>query len=252
MFETVAPEAFQARSRFVLYETLPLSIAVHGLAIGALVIGAFWNVAFPTESPRLVRAYSLVTIPDPPPPPRAQTAPKPVEVPPPQPQQIVAPTVIPDTIPQLAEPPKPVELTPAAAPVEAAEAGVPGGAQDGKISGEIGGKLHGAATQFFPEDGRVHIDRKQSLPLTVISQEYPAYPDKAKKLQLEDQVIVRYIIGKKGQVLDVQIIDHAKDPMFDEATVNAIKQWRFRPMIQDGKPVEVVHELAVNFELIRH
>jgi protein TonB len=116
----------------------------------------------------------------------------------------------------------------------------------------MGAKLHGAATQFFPQDGRVHIDRNQALPLQVVQQDYPAYPDKAKKQGLEDQVIVRYIIGKNGRVISVEILDHAKDPMFDEATVQAIRQWRFRPMVQDGKPVEVVHELAVNFQLIRH
>jgi len=188
--------------------------------------------------------------PPPPPPPHAQPAPKPVEVAPP-PVEIVAPTVIPDTIPLIPDPAPPTAAVLTPAP-PATDTGVPGTAIDGKIGGEIGGKLHGVATQFFPQDGRVHIERNQSLPLQIISQEYPVYPDKAKKMQLEDQVVVRYIIGKKGQVIDVQIIDHAKDAMFDEAAVDAIKQWRFRPMIQDGKPVEVVHELAVNFELIRH
>ena len=254
MFETVVPETFEVRSKRVLYETLPLSIAVHVLALGAFGLTALWNIAFPTDSPRVVRAYSLVTIPDPPPPPpppRAQQpAPKRAEAPPPTPpEKIVAPTVIPDTIPQLPDP-VPAEVAPGPAPVEAPESGIPGSAIEGKI-GEIGGKLHGVASQFFPQDGRVHIERNQSLPLKVVEQEYPAYPDKAKKEQLEDQVVVRYIIGKKGQVIDVQIIDHAKNAMFDDATVEAIRKWRFRPMIQDGKPVEVVHELAVNFELIR-
>ena len=258
MFETVAPETFEVRSKRVLYETLPVSIAVHVLALSGLALAALWNVAFPMDSPRLVRAYSIVTIPDPPPPPPSprpeQAAPKRAELPPPPPEQIVAPTVIPDTILQAPDPaPDLTALAPGPAPVEPAlNPGIPGSEIDGKINGEVGAKLHGVANQFFPQDGRVHIERNQSLPLKVVEQEYPAYPDKAKKQQLEDQVIVRYIIGKKGQVIDVQIIDHAKDPMFDEATVDAIRKWRFRPMIQDGKPVEVVHELAVNFELIRH
>ena len=257
MFETVVPETFEVRSKRVLYETLPLSIALHVIALAALGVTALWNIGFPTDSPRLVRAYSLVTIPDPPPPPppppRAQpAAPKRAEVPPPTlPDKIVAPTIIPDTIPQLPDP-IPVAAVAPAAVAPPVDAGVPGGATDGKINGEIGQKLHGVASQFFPQDGRVHIERNQSLPLKVVEQEYPAYPDKAKKDQLEDSVIVRYIIGKKGQVIDVQILDHAKYAMFDEATVDAIKKWRFRPMIQDGKPVEVVHELAVNFQLIRH
>lgn len=249
MFETVLPETFEARSKRLFYETLPLSIALHAIGIGTAFVIAIWNVVFPLQSPRLVRAYSLASIPDPPPPPpplaAAAPVPKHVDVPklpPPPLDKIVAPTVIPDTIPQLPDPtPPPVVPAP-----EPAAAGIP-------LGGEMGGKLHGVGGGIaFPEDGRVHIERNQQLPLLPVSQEYPTYPDEAKKKQLEDQVVVRYIIGKNGRVIDVQIIDHAKEPMFDQATVDAIRQWRFRPMIKDGKPIEVVHELAVNFEIIRH
>ena len=256
MFETVAPETFESRSKRVLYETLPVSIALHAIGIAAAIVIAVWNVVFPTQSPRIIRAYSLVTIPEPPPPPAAPrpTQPKQAEVmkPPPDLDKIVAPTIIPESIPSLPDPPPPsIALAPAPAP-PVAETGPAGGSSDGKVAGEVDGKLHGTAMQFFPSDGRVHIDRSQSLPLLPVSQEYPQYPEKAKKQQLEDTVVVRYIIGKNGRVISVEIIDHAKEAMFDEATVDAIKQWRFRPMIKDGKPVEVVHELAVNYELIRH
>ena len=255
MFETVSPEAFGARSKRALYESLPISLALHAAAISAAFVIAFSNVVFPIQAPRLVRAYSLVTMPEPPPPPPLLKAgappPKHVELPkppPPQLAEVVAPTVIPDTIPQLPEPPPLVLPEPAPAPV-----GIPGGNVDGKLGGDMGGKLHGVAGGIaFPEDGRVHIERSEQLPLTVVSQDYPSYPEEARKKQLEDQVVVRYIIGKNGRILDVQIIDHARDPIFDAAAVEAIKRWRFRPMIKDGKAVEVVHELAVNFELVRH
>ena len=71
MFETVAPEIAGRRSRLILYESLPVSIAVHGAAIAVAVIVATCTVTFPTQSPRYVRPYQLVTIPDPPPPPSA-------------------------------------------------------------------------------------------------------------------------------------------------------------------------------------
>jgi len=170
MFETVAPETFQRRSRRLFYETLPLSIALHAGAIAAAGVITVWIVVFPTESPRLIRAYSLVTLPEPPPPPpppRAQP-PEPVETPPPQ--EVVAPTIIPDAIPALPDPPPPSLLSLTPAPAPAADAGVPGGSENGQIGGEIGGKLHGAAEHFFPSDGRVHIERNQSLPLTIVSQ----------------------------------------------------------------------------------
>ena len=258
MFETVLPETFQARSRKVFYETLPFSLALHALAIGVAVVIASWNIVFPDHSPRLTSMYSLATIPDPPPPPplppAGQPAPKQAETlkPPPPLAEIVAPTVIPDLIPQIPDPPPPPlqSLAPAPEPVLA---GVPDGSDQGKTGGELSGGLHGIAGGVaFPDDGRVHISLNESLPLLPLSQDYPPYPDEGKKKQLEDQVVVRYVIGKNGRVLDVQILDHAHDPMFDKVTVEAIKQWRFRPMIKDGKPVEVVHDLAVNFQLIRH
>jgi len=259
MFETVAPETFERRSKRIFYETLPLSLALHALAIGAAAAIALWNVAFPLNSPKLMSEYSLISIPDPPPPPPppppAASAPviKPIQMPKPLalPEQIVAPTVIPDLIPTIPDPPPPAAQT--LAPAAAPPAGVPGGSGEGKTGGQIGGDIHGVTGGVaFPDDGRVHIALGESLPLLPIDQTYPNYPDEAKKKQLEDQVIVRYTIGKNGRVIDVEVLSHASYDMFDKAAVEAIKQWRFRPMIKNGKPVEVVHDLAVNFQLVRH
>jgi protein TonB len=254
MFESVVPEAFQKRRKWLFYEVLPLSIGVHGIGIAAAMIGTVWNVVFPLQSPRLVRAYSLISIPEPPPPP---PPPPPAATPkPPPPQQlpppidkVVAPTVIPDIIPQI---PDPAPAAPPPPPTDTAPAGVPGDV-DGQAGGLIGATGHGPPGAIpFPDDGRVHIDRSQQLPLQVVSQEFPHYPDDAKRLQLEDQVVVRYVIGKNGRILSVEILSHASYPAFDTATVDAIREWRFRPMIKDGKPVEVEHDLAVNYVLIRH
>ena len=55
-----------------------------------------------------------------------------------------------------------------------------------------------------------------------------------------------------GRVKDVTILDHARNPMFDGPTVDAIKEWTFRPYKKDGKSVEVVHELTVFYQLVTH
>ena len=67
MFETVAPEMAIRRSRRVLYETLPISIALHAIAAASILVGATWNVAFPTQSPRMYASYQLIATPPPPP-----------------------------------------------------------------------------------------------------------------------------------------------------------------------------------------
>jgi len=263
MFETVAPEAFVPRTRRVFYETLPISIAVHVIAAGSVVASMIWNIALPTQSPKMVVAYSLTQVPDPPPPPppppKAQP-PKPlVAVPklaPPPPAlatQIVAPTVIPDTIPEVVQPPPAVPPPPA--PVAAAAPAVADvkGSTNGMTGGEAGGigKTLGTPGGIrFGDDGRVYVDRTVKLPLKEVDHEYPHYPDAAKKNRLEGTCVVRYTVGKDGRIIDIAILNHAVDPMFDEETLNTIRGWRYRPMMMNGKPVEVVHEVEVNYQYI--
>lgn len=260
MFETVVPETVTRRSRRLLYETLPLSLALHAVAVGAGLAAAVWTVAFPQHSPRVTRAYALTRVPDPPPPPQLpqprlkpapQQAGKPAPPPPPPPLlQQLAPTQIPDLIPQVAEadppPPPPPAIAEPPSP-EASPRGVQG--EHGPREGELGGKVRGVPGGiFFAEDGRVHVDRSVKLPLRTIEQVFPTYPEAARKARLEGDVLIRYVIGTDGRVKDVDILQPAIDKMFDEAAVNSIRQWRFRPMMRDGKPVEVVHEVEFHFE----
>ncbi len=248
MFETVVPETVVRRSRRVLYETLPVSLAVHAMAVGGMLISSVWNVAFPSQSPRIILAYSLTRIPDPPPPPppppaaqpaapvKTQVLPKPS--PPPQISSIVAPTVIPDFIPLAVEAPPPAPPPPVEAPLVAEEAprAVPHGDAKGVAGGDLLGKKFGAPGGIvFAEDGKVHVDRHLKLPLKVLDQEFPAYPEAARKERLEDTCVIRYTIGVNGRVIDLAVTEHAKHEMFETASLDVIRRWRFRPMMVNGK-----------------
>lgn len=259
MFETVVPDTFRARSRRVFYQTLPVSIAVHAVAIAGLAAAALWSIVFPSQSPRMTVPYNLTRLPDPPPPPpplRAQPAAagqtRQLSVAPPRPLPIVAPTIIPDTIPPVVEPPPPIAIPePMTEAVQQPAAATAGGASNGLPDGSIGGKRHGTAGGLvLADDGRVHIELGEKLPLFPVDQTYPRYPEEARRKRLEDRVVLRYVIGTNGRVIDISILEHAKEPMFDEEALSAIKAWRFRPLTLNGKRAEVVHELAVNFEFI--
>jgi protein TonB len=261
MFETVAPETFRPRNRSVFYKTLPISIAVHLVAIGVAVASMIWSVVFPTQSPKMTVAYSLMAIPDPPPPPpppppKVVEAPKPVltlaQLAPPAPTQIVAPTIIPDKIPDVVPPP-PTPPPAAPPPPTAAPAAVDAGAANGVKGGQAGGTGHGigiAKGITLGDDGRVYIDRSINLPLKEVDHQYPHYPESARKARLEGKCVVRYTIGKNGKITDIAILDHAAYPIFDEETLNTVRSWRYRPMMVSGQAVEVVHEIEVSFEYI--
>jgi TonB family protein len=248
MFETVAPEV---RSKRVAYETLPISIALHAGAIACGAILAIWSLAFPTHSPKVTRAYVLVTSLDPPLP--ASVAPKRQPLPitarlssEPQfnPNLLVAPTVIPDTIPTITQNIAPSIFAPAVA--QPLSMGIPGGLEDG-----VGGAPHGVAGGMpVSEDGRVHFGRDAPLPLHVMKRVYPDYPEDQRLAGLQDMVVIRYIIGTDGWIKELNILQHAKQKAFDDATIRALREWRFKPLIQDGHAIEVVHELTVYFELV--
>jgi protein TonB len=259
MFETVVPETFAKRSKKVFYETLPLSVAAHILIVSGAVFGTVWNVVFPDHSPRVIAAYSLTAIPDPPPPPpppqpiqpAPQPEPKAAAAPPPPALLEMAPRVIPNLVPHVEPPPvAPPPPPPKVAVAEGVPSGDAQGEKGGKLGGEVGGKGTGLAfSVVFPDDGRVYIERDAKLPLIPVNQQYPAYPEQARKKHLEDSVLVRYVIGTNGRVKDVTILDHAHEPVFDVATVDAIKSWTFRPYKKEGKAIEVVHELTVIYQL---
>jgi periplasmic protein TonB len=247
MFETVAPVV---RSKRVAYETLPISIVLHAGVLAGGILLAIWSVALPTHSPRITRAYVLVTSLDPPLP--AAIAPK--SSPPPvaarlstapqfNPNLLVAPPVIPDTIPTITPNLAPSIFAPAA--VQPASIGIPGGLENGV------GVPHGVVGGMpVSEDGRVHFGRDAPLPLLVMRRVYPDYPEDQRLAGLQDTVIIQYVIGTDGWIKELNILQHAKQRAFDEATIKALREWQFKPLMQDGRAIEVVHELTVFFELV--
>ena len=254
MFETVIPEAVVRRHRTgFLYETLPVSLALHAIAAGAVVASMIWTVEFPPQPPGMVTSYQLAAAPPPPPPPPPPPKGAPATVPTKTPieQPIVAPTVIPDAIPEVA-------ATPAAT-----SPGVPGGVEGGVEGGEVGGVVGGVIGGVVAEQAAppppppasdpkvVEIPRDADLPLVPIDRGYPEYPAVAQMKGYEDTVIVRYVIGTDGRVTDVKVLQPAEREVFTRTTVKRLRQWRFRPYRDpNGVTKEVVHELTVQFRLI--
>jgi protein TonB len=254
MFETVVPETVAPRSRRIFYESLPLSLALHALVGGAVLLANVWNVAFPQNSPKMYAAYQLAATPPPPPPPppppvvRRQIVPNVRAVPVKMPD--VAPPFIPDEIPEITNDPVTEIPVEAVAQEAAQEGGVEGGVEGGEVGGQIGGVIGGLPTAPAPEV--IEVKRDDPLPVGAISQEYPSYPEFALKRNWEDVLVVRYLIGKDGRVKDVTILQPPEREEFAREAVSKIRHWRFHPYRDaNGEPKEVSHELTVQFRIAR-
>lgn len=260
MFESIAPDIAQVRQGRALYrKTLPVSLLAHALVVAAVPLVTMWEIEFPAYYPSMMAAYNLAEPPPPPPPPPPAPAAQKAAVKELKPsrlapsQQIVAPTIIPDLIPEVVT--EVVESQfegDTGGGVEGgieggAPGGVVGGTPEGEADGDVGGTEGGLVGSV--DSGRVVIPRDATLRMFALSKTFPIYPERARMQHWEDQLVVRYVIGTNGHVKEVIILDPAERKIFDEAAVNAIRYWRFRPMIKDGKPVEVQHELTVYFKL---
>jgi TonB family protein len=76
----------------------------------------------------------------------------------------------------------------------------------------------------------------------------PSYTEEARKARINGIVILEVVIGRDGLVKEVSVLKPLPFGL-DQAAVDAVKQWRFKPGTLDGKPVDVIFNLTVNFRL---
>jgi TonB family protein len=82
---------------------------------------------------------------------------------------------------------------------------------------------------------------------TIIYQPAPRYPDKARADHVEGSVFLHIIVDKDGAVKNLEVING--DPLLVNAAMDAVKQWRYKPTLLNGKPVEVDTVVTVTFRL---
>jgi protein TonB len=75
----------------------------------------------------------------------------------------------------------------------------------------------------------------------------PKYPPEAGRARIEGTVVLLAVIGKDGTVEDVRVENGL--PMLAQAAIEAVKQWRYRPYLLNGEPVEVDSHITINFTL---
>lgn len=74
------------------------------------------------------------------------------------------------------------------------------------------------------------------------------YPEIAKKAGVEGRVIVQFVVDESGNVMDPQVV-RGIGAGCDEEAVRAVKQAKFKPGKQRGKPVKVKMSLPITFRL---
>ncbi|HET8550229.1 MAG TPA: M56 family metallopeptidase, partial [Bryobacteraceae bacterium] len=85
----------------------------------------------------------------------------------------------------------------------------------------------------------------------MIHMERPVYPASAKARGVEGTVLMRAVIGRDGNILNLEVLNTDIDADLVTAAKDAVSKWRYEPTLLNGEPVEVVTEIEVNFTLAK-
>lgn len=81
----------------------------------------------------------------------------------------------------------------------------------------------------------------------IISRVEPEYPEMARKGRITGVVRMRALIGKDGQIKKLDLI--SGHPLLQQAALDAVRLWRYKPAFVNGEPIEVDTTIDVIFSL---
>jgi protein TonB len=223
--------------------TSSLAFLFQMVLIGVMVL---IPLLFTEALPKTQLMTFLVAPPPPPPPPPPPAAAPPVKVVKIQTNldngQLRTPTKIPQKIEMLKEDEAPPLST------GGVMGGVPGGVPGGQMGGVIGGIISSTPVAVpkvaTPQRVRVSQGVTQGL---IIRKVNPTYPPLARSARIQGTVVLQAEISKAGDIENLHVV--SGHPMLAPAAIEAVKQWKYKPYILNGEPVEVETQITVNFTL---
>ena len=230
----------------------PATLISFVLLITIFVTMALIPLLFPQSLPTKQLLITLIAPPAPPPPPPAQAAAPVTKVATSHSEvltnsQLQAPSAIPRKIGMLKDDPQP----------ESTGGGVVGGVAGGIPGGQLGGVIGGIISSV-PAAANIPklASSVRNKPLRVTSgiseglliyHPSPEYPKLARAAHIQGQVLLRAIISKDGHIENLQALSgHA---LLVPVAIHTVQEWRYRPYLLNGEPVEVETEITVNFML---
>lgn len=75
----------------------------------------------------------------------------------------------------------------------------------------------------------------------------PIYPPLARQIQREGRVELHAIISTAGTIESLEVI--SGDPLFIQSALSAVREWRYRATILNGRPIEIDTHITVIYTL---
>jgi periplasmic protein TonB len=124
---------------------------------------------------------------------------------------------------------------------------------------ELGGDPNSMSGPDNPFGHGTHPDVRQAAPPStqhvssgvmrgmLIEKVVPTYPAIARATRTSGAVVLQATISRTGTIENLRVM--SGPPMLRQAALDAVKQWRYRPYMLNGQPVEVETAVEVDFKL---
>ncbi|MEO5821839.1 MAG: M56 family metallopeptidase [Vicinamibacteraceae bacterium] len=96
------------------------------------------------------------------------------------------------------------------------------------------------------DDGTLRVGGQIRAPQKILNVN-PVYPQEAQDARVQGIVIIEAKIAPDGSVAEAWVLRSI--PILDGAALDAVRQWRYTPTLQNGAPVPVICTVTVNFTL---
>jgi TonB family protein len=90
-----------------------------------------------------------------------------------------------------------------------------------------------------------HEDTKPILTTTAAV----SYPEESRKLNEQGDVVIDVLVNEDGTPLETNVRSSSGYPRLDKAALGAAKHWRFKPALDDGKPVDAWISVPMRFHI---
>ena len=222
-----------------------LSIATHLAVIGGVAWFVLFAVADPLPKLPTMMAFvapAPVPSPPPPPPPPAPKGVKPAQTSKPVPT--TGPTfTVPSEIPVGIQPESGIDLGGEGGVVGGIEGGIPGGV----LGGILGGMVNEAPPPPPPPPAKPKRVGGEIQAPALIHRVEPEYPGVAVAGKISGTVILEATVNEAGHVTDVSVLRSIV--VLDQAAMKAVKQWRYQPLVLNGKAEPFILVVTVTFTL---
>ena len=216
-----------------------LALFVNCTALLALLI---WPLLHPEALPTQAMASLLVAPAPPPAPPplqhqsKLQARSEIVD------SELQAPSKIPGHIKRVTESDLPQPSMDGVIGMEDMANGTPGSAMNGVFSGLP--TSHAAVIGAPPPKVNLSSGVMAGYLVDKVAPQYPAI---SKAARIQGTVVLQATISKAGTIENLRVI--SGPPMLQQAAIDAVRSWRYKPYLLNGEPVEVQTTVNVVFQL---